>query len=323
MLNGTLPWLALLAAPLTVALLWLALASGLAWRIIDTPNERSLHDRPIPRIGGLLLLPVALLCGGLAGGTLWPLLAAVVVLYGLSLVDDVRGLSAKSRLLVQLLAAAGWAASLPPVAGLPAWLVLGVLTLAAAGFANFFNFMDGSNGLAGGMALCGFATLALLAGTTPVGALAWAIAAAAAGFLLFNFHPARVFMGDAGSVPLGFLAVALGVQGWFAGLWPWATPLLAFLPFAVDASVTLSRRALRGEKVWQAHREHYYQRLIRLGWSHRRTALAYYAAMVLCGALAGLAARQPALAAGCLLAGLTLLAVPMRWIDRRWQRQAA
>lgn len=311
------PWLSLLAAPLTTGLLWLALATGLAWKIIDTPNERSLHDRPIPRIGGLALVPAALVTGLAGGFHDWPMLAAVAVLYGLSLVDDVRGLSARSRLLVQLLAATGWALSLPADMGLVV-----VLIFAAAGFANFFNFMDGSNGLAGGMALFGFAALGLLGGAAPEGALAWAIAAAAAGFLLLNFQPARVFMGDAGSVPLGFLAVALGVQGWLAGRWHWASPLLAFLPFAVDASVTLVRRALRGEKVWQAHREHYYQRLIRMGWSHRRTALCYYAAMSVCVALALFASRQPELAPAVLLAAVSGLTVPMHLIDRRWRRHA-
>lgn len=310
-------WLSLLAVPITTGLLWLALVTGLAWKIIDTPNERSLHDRPIPRIGGLVLLPVALAVGLVSGFHGWPLLGATALLYGLSLVDDVRGLSARTRLLVQLLAATGWALTLPADMGLVV-----VLIFAAAGFANFFNFMDGSNGLAGGMALFGFATLGLLGGAAPEGALAWAIAAAAAGFLLLNFHPARVFMGDAGSVPLGFLAVALGVQGWLAGLWHWASPLLAFLPFAVDACVTLVRRALRGEKVWQAHREHYYQRLIRMGWSHRRTALSYYGAMALCGALAVFATRQPALAPQLLLVAVIGLAVPMLLIDRRWQQHA-
>jgi UDP-N-acetylmuramyl pentapeptide phosphotransferase/UDP-N-acetylglucosamine-1-phosphate transferase len=95
------------------------------------------------------------------------------------------------------------------------------------------------------------------------------VAAAAAGFLCFNFHPARIFMGDVGSVPLGFTAGALGLVGWRSGAWPLWFPLLVFAPFILDATVTLLRRALRGEKVWQAHRSHYYQRMVQMGLGHR------------------------------------------------------
>jgi UDP-N-acetylmuramyl pentapeptide phosphotransferase/UDP-N-acetylglucosamine-1-phosphate transferase len=109
------------------------------------------------------------------------------------------------------------------------------------------------------------------------------IAAAAAAFLLFNFHPARIFLGDAGSTTLGFLAAGLGLTGWHYGVWSLWVPLLVFSPFIVDASVTLARRLMRGEKFWQAHRSHYYQRLVLSGWSHRRTALAEYGVMVCCG----------------------------------------
>lgn len=107
-----------------------------------------------------------------------------------------------------------------------------------------------------------------------------AIAGAAIGFLACNFPPARVFMGDAGSVPLGFLAGAFGLAGWRAGIWPLWFPLLVFSPFIFDATVTLGRRLSRGERVWQAHRDHAYQRLILAGWSHRRLALTAWLLMV-------------------------------------------
>jgi hypothetical protein len=97
-------------------------------------------------------------------------------------------------------------------------------------------------------------------------------------FLLLNFSPARVFMGDAGSVPLGFLAGGIGIAGWRTVSWPAWFPLLVFSPFVVDASVTLARRMfMRRERFWHPHREHYYQRLVRMGWSHRRLALTEYA----------------------------------------------
>lgn len=311
---------ALLAFILTAALIFIALRSGLAWRIVDQPNHRSLHDRPIPRVGGLLLLPAAVLAahgtGWLGGVALsWPLTGAVLGLFALSLVDDVRGLSAGLRLLAQLLLAALWAAADLPA--MPWWLLLGSV-LAAVAMLNFFNFMDGANGLAGGMALCGFAALAVLA---PANLLPWclALAGAAAAFLCFNFDPAKVFMGDAGSIPLGFLAAALGLLGWQQQAWPLATPALAFLPFWGDALVTLLRRGLRGEKVWQAHREHYYQRLIQLGWSHRRTALVYYLLMALAGASAVAVAIVPLLQWPLLAAWAVFVAVLMRTVDRCWQ----
>jgi UDP-N-acetylmuramyl pentapeptide phosphotransferase/UDP-N-acetylglucosamine-1-phosphate transferase len=100
-------------------------------------------------------------------------------------------------------------------------------------------------------------------------------------------------MGDVGSVPLGFLAAAFGVIGWQQRDWAWWFPLLVFSPFIVDASVTLARRLLRRDRVWEAHRDHYYQRLVQLGWGHRRTALAEYGLMLACGMLALLALSQP------------------------------
>ncbi len=120
--------------------------------------------------------------------------------------------------------------------------------LCIAWMANLYNFMDGSDGLAGGMALIGFSfygVAAAAAGSTPFALLNFSIAAAAAAFLVFNFHPARIFMGDAGSVPLGFLAAALGILGWLRNDWTWWFPLLVFSPFIIDASVTLARRHLR------------------------------------------------------------------------------
>src|SRR4030095_6825063 len=137
-------------------------------------------------------------------------------------------------------------------------------------------------GLAGGMAVIGFGTYGLaawLAGSSEFALLAWSIAAASAAFLLFNFPPARVFMGDAGSIPLGFLCGALGAYGIANEAWPAWFPLLVFSPFSVDASVAIARRVLRGERFWIAHRSHYYQRLVLSGWGRRRLAGWSYALM--------------------------------------------
>jgi UDP-N-acetylmuramyl pentapeptide phosphotransferase/UDP-N-acetylglucosamine-1-phosphate transferase len=198
------------------------------------------------------------------------------------------------------------------------------LVLALGWMTNLYNFMDGSNGLAGGQALFGFAALGWAAGDTPLAWTAWACVGAASGFLIFNFDPARVFMGDAGSIVLGFLAGALGLAGWQQGLWPLWFPLLAFSPFVVDATVTLLRRGLRGEKVWQAHREHYYQRLVRMGWSHRRTALAEYALMAAV-ALSALALRSapPLMQIAGLVLWAVLFLLLMVQVDFRWRRWQA
>jgi UDP-N-acetylmuramyl pentapeptide phosphotransferase/UDP-N-acetylglucosamine-1-phosphate transferase len=137
--------------------------------------------------------------------------------------------------------------------------------------------------------------------------------------LLFNFDPARVFLGDAGSIPLGFLAGALGLWGWQTAAWPLWFPLLVFSPFIVDATVTLLRRALRGKKVWQAHHDHAYQRLVRSGWSHRRLAWAAYLLMAAC-VLSALVLRfsdkhwvMASLALWGLLYAVILLVVEYRW----------
>jgi UDP-N-acetylmuramyl pentapeptide phosphotransferase/UDP-N-acetylglucosamine-1-phosphate transferase len=154
--------------------------------------------------------------------------------------------------------------------------------LALAWMTNLYNFMDGSDGLAGGMALAGFGAMAIAAAMArqwPLALACAAIASACLGFLAHNYPPARVFLGDAGSVPLGFLAGALGLHGALTQTWPLAFPILAFSPFIADASVTLARRVIRGDEFWRAHRMHYYQRLALAGWPRQRLALGAYALM--------------------------------------------
>lgn len=271
----------------TLAVGWLAHTRA-ARLAIDEPNARSLHTTPVPRTGGIGLLLGIAAGWSLAGTDLsWAFWAAVTVVITISILDDLHGLSAAVRLAAHLFAATLAAMAL---LGGESLLLLAAAILAIGWMCNLYNFMDGSDGLAGGMALSGFlayAAAAWLAGSTPFALLNLAIAAAAAGFLVHNFHPARIFLGDAGSVPLGFLAATLGLNGWLQHDWTWWFPLLVFSPFIVDASVTLARRLLGGARVWEAHRDHYYQRLVQLGLGHRTTALAEYALMAAC-ALIGL-----------------------------------
>jgi len=278
--------LPLLCLLLVAGLLKLLLASGWAARIaMDLPNERSLHAAPIPRIGGIVLVGVSLAAAAAAAPALRPVLLLAAALALVSAWDDRRGLPVAIRFAVHLAAAAGAVVMLQVEA--PVWLTAGLVLLLTWAM-NLYNFMDGSDGLAGGMALFGFGALGVAAlGAAPDMAVAGlCVAAAAAGFLAHNFHPARVFLGDAGSIPLGFLAGSLGLAGWARGLWPAWFPLLVFSPFVVDATFTLVARLLRGNKPWQAHREHAYQRMVAGGLGHRRTALLWYVLMTACSATA-------------------------------------
>lgn len=314
----------MLIAPATSFLLTVALlAVLLRWRHLlplDRPNQRSLHSGVVPRAGGLALVPAVLV--GWFWGPTYPWLAAtsVVVLAVASYFDDRRGLPVVLRFSLHLAAAVVFVVGMVNEMSL---LLLIAMVLAITWSINLYNFMDGADGLAGGMALFGFSAYGLLAwqqGATEFAALNLCIAAAALGFLIFNFPPAKVFLGDAGSVPLGYLAAMLGILGIAKGLWPWWFPLLVFSPFAVDATVTLARRALRGERVWEAHREHFYQRLVRAGWSHRRTAIAEYVLMAATGASAVWAVSADAsMQVGAIAAWVIIYGMLMHLVDGYWR----
>lgn len=316
-------FIALGSAVLCAAVLGLLLKTGVAWRLAtDIPNDRSLHTRPTPRVGGWGVVPVVVAAVVLFAASLVPVALCVCFLAAVSQVDDRRGLPARVRFCAHLLAAVVIVAVYPVPLALWASAVIVVLLV---WLANLYNFMDGADGLAGGMAFFGFAGYAVAAlmgaGQTPELALACsAVAGAAAGFLLFNFHPAKIFLGDAGSISIGFLAGAFGYWGWLRHAWPVWFPAMVFAPFIADASATLAKRLLRGEKFWHAHREHYYQRMVRLGMGHARTALMWYAVMLAGVSLAVLACRWPvavqwetvaAWAIGLILIGAV--------IDRRWK----
>jgi UDP-GlcNAc:undecaprenyl-phosphate GlcNAc-1-phosphate transferase len=298
--------------------LLLLLRTRLVSIALDQPNQRSLHSMTTPRTGGLAIM-VGVLIAWCLMMQAWLWIALLLFLVIVSLVDDVRGLSVRWRLLAQLLTCTIFVlVNLPNLA----WWAQVLLVLAATWMVNLYNFMDGSDGLAGGMALYGFGSYALaayFANDVQLALMSGAIASAALAFLLFNFHPARIFMGDAGSVPLGFLAGSIGLYGWQHGNWPLWFPILVFSPFIVDATVTLLKRLLRGEKIWQAHRSHYYQRLVQLGWGHRKTAIVEYALMLAVGVSAVFLLTQPGLVVLYVLTLWVLLYVAIMWlIDRFW-----
>lgn len=313
----------LVAALVTVALTLVLLKSKTAKSIQDIPNERSLHSEPVPRIGG-----VALMAGVLSGWAIlvgfltWWVVLPLMALFLVSLADDMRGLPVRLRLLVHL----GAALLLVSASGLMAQsFILGVaVLLLVVWMTNLYNFMDGSDGLAGGMTFFGFVVYgvaALLGNDHALALLNFSVGASAIAFLYFNFHPAKIFMGDAGAIPLGFLSAAMGLWGWQRGLWPAWFPFLVFSPFVVDASVTLFKRALRGERVWLAHREHYYQRLVQVGAGHRNTALIEYGFMFTVGMSALWALQHPAVVLYVLSGWGGVFVFAMLWLDRRWKAQ--
>src|SRR6266567_4481983 len=175
-----------------------------------------------------------------------------------------------------------------------------------------------------GMPVAGFAFLgagAWMSGDEALLIECAIVAAAGAAFLLFNFPPARLFMGDAGSVPIGFLAAVLSLSGWRDGDWPFWFPAAVFAPFIADATLTLLKRILARERFWEAHNKHYYQRLVRMGWSHRGTALAEYSLMFGCGATALWALRQPVhFQLAAVLGLIALHAALALWVDCAWRR---
>ncbi|KAB2848038.1 MAG: glycosyltransferase family 4 protein, partial [Hyphomicrobiaceae bacterium] len=247
------------------------LASSRLTRVaLDMPNERSLHAAPVPRIGGVVIVLVWIVASAWSG--FLPLLVLAGVLSTVSLLDDLRHLSAALRLVVHLACAVAFLAF---YGGDLAHMHLPIVALSMVWMTNLYNFMDGSDGLAGGMAVIGFgvyAAGATMAGVPGIAHLSAMLAAAAGGFLVWNTSPARIFLGDVGAIPLGFLAAALGLIGAQGGAWPYWFPVLVFSPFIADSTVTLLRRIGRRERFWEPHREHYYQRLVRMGWSQLKVA---------------------------------------------------
>ncbi|MFQ5936202.1 MAG: glycosyltransferase family 4 protein [Acidiferrobacterales bacterium] len=276
--------------------------------MLDHPNPRSLHDSPTPRGGGLAVLVAVFGFGALALMThtantdlLWMVLGAFLVAV-VSFLDDWLTLNLGYRIVIHfavasLLVWGGFTLESIMVPGaawvLPAPALIALSLLFIVWMVNLYNFMDGMDGFAAGMAVIGFGSFAILGwlDSQPLFAtLNLIVAAGAGGFLLSNFPPARIFMGDVGSSLLGFLAAAFMLWADRDRIFPLWLGVIVFSPFILDATITLIKRILRGEKFWEAHKTHYYQRLVQLGWGHRRTVLWEYGLMLLC-ALSALLAR--------------------------------
>jgi UDP-N-acetylmuramyl pentapeptide phosphotransferase/UDP-N-acetylglucosamine-1-phosphate transferase len=278
-------------------------ASGLATRVLipilrrrnllDHPNERSSHVVPTARGGGIAPVGAALLAWSVLGIFGWAPPAIVAIVLGTVLLaivcwrDDLYGLSPARRLAAQAGAVAIGLVAVPHNP-LPHWIgpavnaaALGILWV---WWVNLFNFMDGIDGLASSEAAAigggVLAVAALAGGIDPAAALLGAaVLGAALGFLVWNWSPAQVFLGDVGSAPLGYLTGFLLIIVAAGGLW--IVALVLPLYFLADATITLARRLLGGERIWQAHRQHYYQHAVRGGLSHAAVVKRVIAADIL------------------------------------------
>lgn len=311
----------------------------IARNVLDRPNARSSHTVPTPRGGGLAVigvgLPLGMAVAALAGAPVWSLgalFAAAAVLALVSLRDDVRPIPPGPRFAIQVVTVLAGLWALMPLApaNLTGSLLAGATVAAAIGwlwFINLYNFMDGIDGIAvvETVSIClGVATIDLAgrwlaidvvavggAGQPWLWAPALVLAAASMGFAPWNWAPARIFLGDVGSIPLGYLLggllLILALQG--------AVLPALILPayYLADASLTIGQRLLHGEKPWQPHKEHFYQKAVQAGLSHAavasRVALCN---LILVGcslaALAGWSVIAVAVAAVCVAALLASFA---------------
>jgi Fuc2NAc and GlcNAc transferase len=263
---------------------------------VATPNHRSSHVRPTPSSGGLGIVAAGLLAGialttnpGLNG---WSIMALSLLIASVGLRDDIRYLSIKARLLAQTVCISGLVLvlmqQLPPeiphMISVPYALLIMALVVAGMWWLNLFNFMDGIDGMAATQTiflLIAAASLGAWYHPEIIGTTSWvwmlAIAAATAGFMRLNWAPARIFMGDVGSLYLAFMTFAFMLwsmlEGWFTlDLW-----LILTAAFVSDTTVTLLTRMLRGERWYEAHCSHAYQRLARYWGSHASTTRLYLA----------------------------------------------
>jgi len=287
-----------LVLPATALAVWLVLGWLRKKQVLDIPNERSSHSLPTPRGGGLAVTPICLAAWALLAWlgeapitSLW-VAAGGLGLLVLSWLDDRHNLPAAPRLALHACACIIGLAALPSDAlilqgWLPFWADRLVALLGYVWFVNLYNFMDGVDGITGVETACvalGLTALAVVFRRVEIMGLSLTLVAAAIGFLIWNWHPAKLFLGDSGSVPLGYLL------GWLlldlAGHGELIAALILPLYYLADATITLGRRAVRGEKVWQAHREHFYQQAVKGGEPHDRVVLTILGANMLLMVLA-------------------------------------
>lgn len=318
--------LALLAGAL---LTWGALAYARRRALYDAPGQRRSHAVPTPRGGGIAIVIATLAaCAWLVAGNSIPLRLGAAFAGGLALVaavgwmDDHRPMRVATRLAVHFIAACWFVWALPRYgeAGASAWLLAALQVLLLASAINFWNFMDGINGLIATQSAVvagALAVLFALFGIYSWSVLSAVLAGACLGFLPFNFPRARIFLGDVGSGGLGFACGALLLVGATVGAVHWLGALLLASVVFLDAGLTLLGRMARGRRWYNAHREHLYQWLVRRGRSHARVTSLYllwslFVVLPVLALMRSTPAWSPALGAAALGAGAAAW-----WLARR------
>jgi len=313
---------------------WVVRRYALAHDLVDVPNARSSHVHTTPRGGGLAIAAAVIAALAVAGSLDWiPSRAAIALVAGgtivalVGFIDDHGGVRPHLRLAVHFAAALGalWFLGGYPAIGLGATeLHLGAvgILVAAVGIVwctNFFNFMDGIDGIAAAQAVVtGLAGAWLLTPTSRgLGFGSGIVAVAAAGFLVWNWPPARIFMGDVGSGVLGFFFATLAVASENAGGPPVAAWGLLLGVFVFDATITLIRRRLRGQSLAVAHRLHAYQRAVQFGFSHRAVTSTVLGLDLVLVLLAWAGVTHPPLLLWTIGVGLVILSVCYWLIERR------
>ncbi|HUF05036.1 MAG TPA: glycosyltransferase family 4 protein [Aridibacter sp.] len=272
-------------------------------RILDVPNERSSHSRPVP-VGAGLVIALTVLASllvflafvvrsddRLRPGHLAAYFIGATVLVAVSWLDDIRAVPVVVRFAIHSAAAvaliwasAGWIDAFGDLW----WAGCLISFVWIVGLTNAYNFMDGIDGIAGIQAVTagvGWGIIGMLSGADLVSFAGFSVTAASLAFLIFNWQPAKVFMGDSGSAFLGFSFAALPMLYWaergtdpLVPDSPWLAGLMAvglIWPFVLDSSMTFFRRLFRGERVWEPHRRHLYQAMVINGWSHGEVSTVY------------------------------------------------
>lgn len=274
---------------------------------VDKPSSRKVHAKIMPRMGGLAIY-IAFVVGVLVNQSysseVWGLLIGSTIIVALGIVDDIKEISPKVKLIGQTLAAIvaimfGIKVSFltNPFSGIIqlGWFTYPVTIIWIIGITNAVNLIDGLDGLAAGVSGIAALTLGVVAwteGQVQIAALAFILAASVLGFLKYNFNPAQIFMGDTGSMFLGFNLASMAIMG----LTKSATIISLFVPVIIlgipilDTAFAIIRRYLKGQPIFSADKDHLHHRLLALGLTHRQTVLAIYAVNLLLGGSAILVA---------------------------------
>lgn len=321
----------------------MVLSAFLTWRIrryavkhniFDIPGNRSSHSIPTPCGGGLAITVCVIaavlffwISGNLESRLMWALFGGGSAVGVVGWIDDHKSISPLVRFLVHL-AAAAWAVFL--INGLPSMdLGVGIISLGWFGsvlavigivwLTNLYNFMDGIDGIAGVEAVtvgCIGGALMAVSNTWGLALISWVVAASSLGFLVWNWPPAKIFMGDVGSGFLGFFFAVLLLASERSGTVPLLVWLLLLGVFIVDATFTLFRRLFKGEKIWKAHSSHFYQRSVQIGYTHRTVTIFVVSLNGVLGFLAILAYLNPRLLLLFFTVGMGMLVLIGYWITR-------